>query len=135
MIVVDTSVWIDCSRDRPEPHVEVLARLIDDDAGVAITDVVLAEVLQGVVTDQEARRVEARLAAFDVLRLESLDDFRNAATLYRRARSAGHTIRRTLNCLIAAVRVREDVAILHRDADFDRLASCSALRVHPVPSA
>lgn len=36
---------------------------------------------------------------------------------------------------IAAVCVREDVAILHRDADFDRLASCSALRVHPVPSA
>jgi predicted nucleic acid-binding protein len=39
------------------------------------------------------------------------------------------TIRRTLDCLIASVCVREDLPLLHADADFDRLAACTPLRV------
>lgn len=90
----------------------------------------LTEVLQGVPTKTQARRVEQRLRAFDILRLHELDDFTRAAGLYRAARSAGYTIRRTLDCLIAAVCVRERVPILHNDADFDRLAQVGPLLVH-----
>jgi len=39
------------------------------------------------------------------------------------------TIRKTLDCLIAAPCVRTGAPLLHADSDFDRLASCSALRV------
>ncbi|MGI8594900.1 MAG: PIN domain-containing protein, partial [Solirubrobacteraceae bacterium] len=69
------------------------------------------------------------LRAFPVLRLEGLEDFVLAAALYRRARSAGVTIRKTLDCLIAAPCVRTNAPLLHADADFDRLASCTELRV------
>jgi hypothetical protein len=31
--------------------------------------------------------------------------------------------------MLAELQVREDVALLHADADFDRLASCSTLRL------
>ena len=131
MIVVDTTVWVDFFAGRQdEPHVHELLRLIDADEGVALTDVIFGEILQGLRGDHTAQRVERRLAAFDILRLETLDDFRLAAVLYRRARSQGRTIRRTLDCLIAAVCIREGRAILHNDRDFDNLAAVTDLAVH-----
>lgn len=133
MIVVDTSVWIDFLTGRDRPHVRHLVTLVDQDAGIALTDVVLTEVLQGVRGERQARDVERHLRSFDVLRLHSLDDFTRAAALYRAARARGLTIRRTLDCLIASVCVREQAPILHNDADFDRLAAATPLRVHRPP--
>ena len=129
MIVVDTSVWVDFFRGHSTPKVEAFVAFVDDDAGIAITDVILTEILQGLRSERDVRRVERRLEFFEVLRLNDLDDYRRAAALYRGARRKGVTIRRTLDCLIASVCIREDVPLLHADADFDRLASCSALRV------
>lgn len=65
-----------------------------------------------------------------MLRLDGLEDFALAAELYRRARRAGVTIRKTLDCLIAAPCVRTGAPILHADADFDRLAECTPLRLY-----
>ena len=129
MIVVDTSVWIDFFRGISTPKVEQFVALLDADAGIAITDVTLTEILQGLRTESDVRRVERRLAFFDVLRLVDLEDFRRAAALNRGARREGIAIRRTLDCLIASVCIREEVALLHDDADFDRLASCSDLLI------
>lgn len=133
MIVADTSVWIDWFRDADVDHVDELQRLIDARRPVALTDVILTEVLQGLRSDDDVARVEQRLESFDVLRLVDLDDFRRAAALYRAARRGGATIRRTLDCLIASVCVREEVPILHADADFNRLAQHTDLRIHHVP--
>ncbi len=134
MIVVDTTVWVDFFAGRSdEPHVTELLRLIDADAGVALTDVIFGEILQGLRDDHTVRRVENRITAFDILQLRTLDDFRTAAALYRHARSEGKTIRRTLDCLIAAVCVREECAILHNDRDFDHLAGVTDLAVHHAP--
>lgn len=129
MIVVDTSVWIDLLRGNEAPGATRAASLIADGAPVALTDVVLAEVLQGLASEREARRVERHLRAFPIVRLEGLDDFVLAAELYRRARRAGVTVRKTLDCLIAAPCVRTGAPLLHADADFDRLASCTKLRI------
>jgi hypothetical protein len=128
VIAVDTSVWIDFFRGATTPAVERFVTLIDD-ARIAITDVILTEILHGLRSEADVRRVERRMAPFEVLRLEELDDYRRAASLSRGARRKGITIRRTLDCLIASVCIREDVALLHADADVDRLASCSTLRV------
>ena len=130
MIVVDTTVWIDFFNGRDEPHVEQLASMIDADAGIALTDVTLTEVLQGLRDEAQVRLVDERLCAFDVLRLDSLDDFRRAAQLYRTARRRGVTIRRTVDCLIASVCIREGLPIMHNDSDFDRLAEHSDLTIH-----
>ena len=130
MIVVDTTIWIDFLNGRDESHVDHLAAMIDADAGIALTDVTLTEVLQGIRDEAQVRIVDERLCAFDVLRLESLDDFRRAAELYRAARRQGVTIRRTIDCLIASVCIREQVPIMHNDVDFDRLAEHSELTIH-----
>jgi hypothetical protein len=130
VIVVDTTVWIDFLNGRNEPHVERLAGMIDTDQGIALTDVTLTEVLQGIRDESQVRLVDERLSAFDILRLESLDDFRRAAELYRTARRQGVTIRRTIDCLIASVCIRERLPLMHNDADFDLLAEHTELLIH-----
>lgn len=129
MIVVDTSVWIDVLGGRRTRQARRCVELIEGGEPVALTDVIFAEILQGLASDAEAREVEEHLRAFPVLRLEGLDDFSLAASLYRTARAKGVTIRKTLDCLIAAPCVRTGAPLLHSDADFDRLASCSSLRI------
>jgi len=91
-----------------------------------------ARLLQGVVSDDDAHLLQEHLAPFPVLRLQSLGDFALAARLYRGTRAAGMAVRKTLDCLIAAPFVREGVPLLHRDADFDRLAACTPLEVVAV---
>jgi hypothetical protein len=129
VIVVDTSVWIDVLNDTPSPQATQCVQLIEAGQPVALTDVILTEILQGLRSDREATRVERHLRAFPILRLAELDDFVLAAGLYRAARRAGVTIRKTVDCLIAAPCVRTGVPLLHADADFDRLAACTPLRI------
>jgi predicted nucleic acid-binding protein len=129
VIVVDTSVWIDVLGGRRTRQALRCVELIEGGEPVALTEVIFTEVLQGLRTEDEAELVERHLRAFPVLRLEGLDDFALAAGLYRTARDAGVTIRKTLACLIAAPCVRTGAPLLHADADFDRLASCTPLRI------
>jgi len=63
--------------------------------------------------------------------MESVD-YDAAAALYRTCRQRGHTVRKLLDCLIAAVAIRGDVPIIHRDTDFDILAQHTALQVDAV---
>jgi hypothetical protein len=129
VIVVDTSVWIDVLNDAPTPQAQRCVQLIESGGPIALTDVILTEVLQGLRSDREAALVERHLRAFPILRLQDLDDFLLAAKLYRAARRAGVTVRKTLDCLIAAPCVRTGAPLLHADADFDRLAACTPLRI------
>lgn len=132
MIVVDTSVWIDVLNEVDASRARQCVELIEAGEPVALTDVILTEVLQGLRSERESRLVERHLRAFPILRLEDLDDFVLAATLYRSARRAGLTIRKTLVCLIAAPCVRTGAPLLHADEDFDRLAMCTPLRIWPA---
>jgi predicted nucleic acid-binding protein len=129
MIVVDTSVWVDFLGGRRTRQALRCVELIEGGEPVALTDVIFTEVLQGLGSEDEAELVERHLRAFPILRLEGLDDFALAASLHRAARTQGVTIRKTLDCLIAAPCVRTGAPLLHADAEFDRLASCSPLRI------
>lgn len=134
MIVVDTSVWIDVLNGTPTPQAARFESLLGEGAPLGLTDVVYTEVLQGLQDDDEARLVADHLEAFPILELQALDDFTLAAQLYRTARRSGVTIRKTLDCLIAAPCIRTGSRLLHADADFDRLATCTPLEVvsaHP----
>jgi predicted nucleic acid-binding protein len=134
LIVVDTSVWIDVLNEVDTRQARRCTGLIETGEPVALTDVVFAEILQGLGSEREARTVEQHLRAFPILRLQDLDDFTLAAELYRSARRAGVTIRKTLDCLIAAPCVRTGAPLLHADSDFDRLATCTPLRLWSPPA-
>ncbi len=130
MIVVDTSVWIDVLNENDTPQSARCVELIEGGEPVALTDVILTELLQGMRSEHDAQLLERRLRAFPILRLDGIDDFVLAAELYRAARRAGVTIRKTLDCLIAAPCVRTGAPILHADSYFDLLASCTPLRIY-----
>lgn len=57
------------------------------------------------------------------------EDYDRAAMLYRQCRLVGMRVRRLTDCLIAAVAIRNDVAVLHVDRDLDVLASVVPLRI------
>lgn len=127
-VLVDTSVWIGHLRDHSGKDQDVLAELLrDGDTGT--TDVVLLEVLAGPTGEDAAHRLRQFLAGATYLRQESPADVEQAASLYRTCRRAGETPRSLLDCLVAAVAVRNDVPVLHRDRDFDVLARHTDLRV------
>jgi hypothetical protein len=129
VIVVDTSVWIDHFNAVDSRPSALLRELVEADAEIGIVDLCLTEILQGFRRDRDVDLVAGSLLAFPVLRLERIDDFVDAAQLFRTARRRGRTIRSTIDCLIAAVCIRERAPILHRDRDFDQLARCTALQV------
>jgi predicted nucleic acid-binding protein len=126
-VIVDTSVWVDYFAGRPGWQVERVDQELSAERPVGMTDIVYAEVLQGIKNDRDLLITERRLLALDVIELGGLEDFRAAAEFYRAVRRSGHTIRRTSDCLIAVVCIRAERPLLHRDADFDRLADVSEL--------
>jgi predicted nucleic acid-binding protein len=133
VIVVDTSVWIDWFDDRSTPQVEYFADCLERSSeDFALVDLTFTEILQGLRDDKDVRRVERDLSVFTILGLSHMSDFRAGAGLYRAARKQGFTIRGTIDCLIAAVCIREDVPLLHSDKDFDRLAKLTTLSVVDV---
>ena len=56
-------------------------------------------------------------------------DWLDAATIYRELRWRGVTVRSQLDALIAAVAIRLDMPILHRDRDFAQIAQQTPLRI------
>lgn len=98
-------------------------------ADLAITDPILMKVLAGARDERHLRQLRGLLGRARVLHCAP-PDFEAAALLYRRSRQRGETIRRLIDCLIAAVAIRESVAVLHADADFEALARHTELALY-----
>jgi len=130
LIVADTSVWIEFLRGSDQPVADTLTELLRSDATVALSEIIVMELLAGATSNKHQRDLRVRLVAFPILRLEGLMDFEEAALLFRRCREAGETIRSLTDCLIAVPVIRAGATLLHRDADFDAIARHSDLKVH-----
>ena len=132
MIVVDTTVWIDFLEGKGTAFDRHLAELLEAEAPLALVDIVYCEILQGIRDEQTYQRTRLSLLAHTILRPRGLATFETAAHLYRAARRRGLTIRRSVDCVIAATCLETDAEIYHNDRDFDALASVSNLRIyHP----
>ena len=59
-------------------------------------------------------------------------DYDYAAELYRRCRRQGATVRKLIDCLIAALAIRAGTAILHNDSDFNVLARNTEFQLEPL---
>jgi predicted nucleic acid-binding protein len=125
VILVDTSAWIEFLRDTGSP----ICQRVDDLLATEIVtcDVVRMEVLAGARDEQHLQQLRRLLARATTLPTEPVD-YDAAAALYRTCRQRGHTVRKLIDCLIAAVAIRGNVPVLHRDADFDILAQHTPLQ-------
>lgn len=127
MILVDTSALIEFLNRTGSQAGVTLERLISDNAEVALADIVLTEVLQGIRDDREHRAMQASLSAFPCLSLSGRQSYLAAVDLYRACRKRGFTVRRTVNLLIAQTALEHDAELLHNDRDFDVLAEVCGL--------
>ena len=128
---MDTTVWVDYFQGVENPETEWLNTELDRQR-LGLTDIILCEVLQGVRDDVVAREVERRLLNLEVFDTGGVAVAREAARNYRALRSRGHTVRKTIDCLIATFCLRGQHSLLHRDRDFDPFEKFLELSViHP----
>ena len=131
MVIVDTTVWVDYFQGAQNPETDWLNTELDRQR-LGLTDIILCEVLQGVRDDLVAKEVEGKLLKLEVFETGSVALAREAARNYRALRSRGHTVRKTIDCLIATFCLREQHSLLHRDRDFDSFEKFLELSViHP----
>ena len=94
---------------------------------MATSEPISLELLAG-ATDRSLPQLERLVEGLAVLDVDPHIDFRTAAALSRASRARGRTVRSLMDCLIAAVAIRHDAVLVHRDRDFEALAAVSSLR-------
>lgn len=128
MILIDTSAWVEFLRATGSPACERVDALLDHE--IATCDPVRMELLAGARDEQHLNDLR-RLLARATLVASVPGDYEHAAALYRSCRQNGATVRKLIDCLIAAVAIRAKLPVLHADADFDRLARYTPLHIDP----
>ncbi|MBA3510032.1 MAG: PIN domain nuclease [Thermoleophilaceae bacterium] len=130
MLLADTSAWIEYLRATGSVCHERLRVAIEHGDPIATMGTVLMEVLAGAADERHANQLTRLLSSCATyVPLEEPNDHEAAAALYRAGRTGGVTVRRSADCLIAAVAIRVRATVLHRDADFDAIAQNSPLVV------
>lgn len=131
MVIVDTTVWVDYLKGVGTLEVEWLDRGTSRQR-LGLLDLMACEVLQGLSTDLEALRVLRHLRQFEIFETGGVDLGTAAARNYRRLRSRGRTVRKTIDCLIATFCIEQHHSLLHNDRDFDPFEELLDLQVvHP----
>lgn len=127
-MIADTSVWIDTSRRRPTWQVDRWRTHIAQRTAM-IVDPVRLEVLAGLAPAVSPARILAMFASCEEIMQLHRIDIEAAAWIYRGCRAFGETVRSSTDCLIAAIAIRNDIPVLHRDRDYDVIAKHFPLRV------
>lgn len=128
-ILVDTSVWIDLFRGEDNPAVRRLEAALENRIDICLCGLVRTEILQGITADAEYAQIRKLLGNYrDVSPREST--YLLAADIYRKGRAQGITVRKTIDCIIAALAIENALELLHNDKDFDNIALITTLKVH-----
>ena len=124
---MDSSVWVDFFSSSPGRAGGELRRMIDDSEPLALTGVVIAEILQGLTRD--AGPIEQFLAQFEMLEPRGFETYRTAAAIYRTARGKGISLT-TIDTLIAAIAMEHSASVFTLDQDFSRIALVTGLLLY-----
>lgn len=128
MIIVDTTVWIDYFRADDNPETQWLERELAK-RRIAITDLILCEVLQGINDADEFTFTRDRLLKLHIFETSSIGLAIAAAENYALLRRQAYTVRKTIDCLIATFCIRGRHSLLHCDRDFDPFEKVLGLAV------
>ena len=134
VILVDTSAWVEFLRKTGHPVDKKLTGLIGKDADLAVTEIVIMELLAGARDMHHLQSLRSKLLSYPVLILQGLADYEEAAMIYRACRQEGETIKAIADCLIAVPALREGARVLHNDSDFDVISRHAGLKIEPITS-
>jgi predicted nucleic acid-binding protein len=131
MIVVDSTVWIDYFSNRDNLQTTWLELELGRQT-IALTDMILCEVLQGIRYDARFSEVIQELSSLVVFDTGGKNLAIATARNYRFLRQRGYTVRKTIDCYIATFCINGAHLLLHRDRDFDLFEKHLGLGiVHP----
>ena len=117
MILVDSSVWIDYLRGTSNAETDILDGLLGVEP-VAIGDLILTEVLQGFGTDAAFDHARQLFVALELVEIAGAVIALEAARNFRRLRSKGIMVRKTIDTLIATRCINDGMPLLFTDRDF-----------------
>lgn len=127
MVLVDTTVWIDLFNKVQNEKVLQFEELINDSEDICICGIVVTKILQGIQSDKQFSKVHEILN--DLISLDAtMDTHIYAAQIYRNCRKNGYTIRKSADCLIAAICLQQSTMLLHNDKDFDYISKLFPLQ-------
>lgn len=129
MVLVDTSVWIDYFNGTDTSQSTQLDELLGS-GRILIGDLILAELLQGFASDRDFRRARELLLDLPYADLVGKAVSLSAAENYRKLRTRGITIRKTIDMIIGTYCLLNDHELLHSDRDFDAFEQNLGLRVY-----
>ncbi|HVB85436.1 MAG TPA: PIN domain nuclease [Candidatus Dormibacteraeota bacterium] len=118
MVIVDSTIWIDYFRGVRCAETDYLDRELGRQP-FGLIDLILCEVLQGVRDDASFANVLSELIKFEIFETGGRSLAIQAARNFRTLREQGHTVRRTIDCLIATFCIENGHSLLHHDRDFD----------------
>ena len=127
MIVVDTSVWIDYFRGVVTPQSDKLDTLLGVEQ-LLTGDLKLTEVLQGFENDRDFNQARKLLASVPLVPLVGEEIALQAARNFRKLRTLGITVRKTMDTLIATGCIEKQLSLLYSDRDFDPFVQYLGLR-------
>jgi predicted nucleic acid-binding protein len=128
-ILVDSSAWIEYLRATGSAADVRLDEFLARGGLAAVTEPIVQEVLMGAKSEAHAERLRRFIVSFNLRPLKGLRDAERAARIYRDCRRSGHTVRSSVDCLIAAVALREDLPLLAADRDFEAIAELTGLEL------
>ena len=127
MLLADTSAWVEFLKGTGSGQALRMREALAE-REVVVVDPVLLEVMAGARHDNVAR-TQRLLEAQHLEPMAPRLDWLDGATVYRELRQRGVTVRSPVDALIAAVAIRLDVPVLHRDRDFEAIARQTPLRL------
>ena len=125
-MLIDTTVWIDFFNDKPSKQVKLLESMLANRDGLFICGIILTEILQGLSDSKQYQTTKAALEALSYLEMTQ-NTFLLSADIYRILRKKGITIRKSLDCMIGAVAIENNIPLLHNDRDFLPMAKYCGL--------
>jgi hypothetical protein len=132
MILVDTSVWIDFLAGREIPHRHILRQLIEKEEDIGITEIILTEILQGIKDDAVYETTKSYLLEFPIIRPKGIETYLAASEIFRKCRKHGRTVRKTVDCIIAAITQENGLTLFHNDNDFAIIEKCIGLKTRKI---
>ncbi len=133
MILVDTSVLIDYLKGTNNAAVKRFQFVLDNGIPFGINSFIYQELLQGVKTEKDFRKLKQYLDTQTFYNLkDTKESFAQAARIYFMCRKKGLTVSSTIDCLIVQTVLEHDLYLLHNDKDFERIRKVVKFKVFDI---
>ena len=127
-MLIDTSAWVEFLRGTESTTHHAVRDYLRSGEPFATCEPIVMEVLAVGRSDAHTAELRNLLAGAQLVRTMPTD-WEDAAGIYRSGRRQGVTVRKLIDCLIAAIALRAGEMVLHHDADFDAIAQMVPLAV------